>query len=165
MKFLKNWLEKHPFLFGGTNLLAGLVIGFGLGVYFLPILIEEEGLTAAEIQTIKASAERRGTFVRDLADSDAFHWGDGTIYANETQIWLEGSVSPGPDYRLYLTPKFVETEADFLKIKDDSQEVAMIKAFQNFRVDIPKSVTASDYPAVIIWCERFGQFITAATLE
>jgi hypothetical protein len=37
-----------------------------------------------------------------------------------------------------------------------------VRTFDNFMVEVPESVDVSDYAAVIIWCEAFGQFITAA---
>lgn len=169
-RIVTGWLGRHPFLYGGANLMAGLVIGFGLGVYFLPILIAEDGLTDTQLAEITIAAEqsgslRSGAFVRDLDGSDAFHWGEGTIYANADRVWLDGSVSPGPDYRLYFTPAFVETEAAFYEIKDQSVEVGAVKAFENFSLDIPAGINPDDYQGVIVWCERFGEFITAATLK
>ena len=80
-------------------------------------------------------------------------------------IWLDGKIAPGPDYRLYMTPYFVETEAAFRAIKDQSVQIAPIKAFENFAVDVPAGVDVSQYPALLIWCEAFGQFITAASLS
>ena len=64
-----------------------------------------------------------------------------------------------------MTPKFVQTERDFLDIKDQSVQIAPIKAFENFSVDVPMGVDVSAYPALLIWCEAFGQFITAAELS
>ena len=64
-----------------------------------------------------------------------------------------------------MIPKFVETESDFLAIKDQAVQIAPIKAFENFAVDVPMGVDVSQYPALIIWCEAFGQFITSAELS
>ncbi|MBP8310136.1 MAG: DM13 domain-containing protein, partial [Burkholderiaceae bacterium] len=33
---------------------------------------------------------------------------------------------------------------------------------ENFVVDVPPSVDIEKHSAVIVWCESFGQFITAA---
>ena len=169
MKALYNSLlgfaRRHLILFGAAKFIAGLVVGFGLGVYFLPILTAEEGLDDSQIAQLSQSIERQGTFVRELADSDAFHWGEGKINVSDEKIWLEGKIAPGPDYRLYMIPQFVETEADFMAIKDQSVQVASIKAFENFAVDVPMGVDVSQYPALLIWCEAFGQFITAAELS
>ena len=81
--------------------------------------------------------------------------GDGSV-------WLDGSVSPGPDYRLYFAPIFVETEESFLAIKSQSVEVGSIKAFTDFTLQLPDGVNVDGFPAVVIWCEAFSQFITAA---
>jgi hypothetical protein len=82
--------RRHIILFGTAKFAAGLVIGFGLGVYFLPILTAEKGLDSDVLIELQASAERSGTFTRDLPGSDAFHWGDGTVRISDDRIWLEG---------------------------------------------------------------------------
>ena len=84
--------------------------------------------------------------------------GDGSV-------WLDGSVSPGPEYRLYFAPIFVETEESFLAIKSQSVEVGSNKAFTNFTLQLPNGVNVGGFPAVVIWCEAFSQFITAAELS
>lgn len=52
-------LRRHIVMFGIMKFRAGLVIGFGLGVYFLPILIAEKGLDKASITALSESALRR----------------------------------------------------------------------------------------------------------
>ena len=108
---LMAFLRHHIVIFGIVKFCAGLVIGFGLGVYFLPILIAEKGLDKASITALSDSALRRGTFALDLPGSDGPHWGDGVTMVNADRIWLDGKVAPGPDYRLYLTLKYVENGA------------------------------------------------------
>jgi len=165
LKHLLDFARRHIILFGTAKFAAGLVIGFALGVYFLPILTEEKGLDSTALAQLEASAERSGTFARDLPGSDAFHWGEGTVRASATRIWLEGRLSPGPDYRLYLTPSLAIDEESFLKIKDQSAQVGEIKAFSNFSLDVPPGVDVGSYKAVLVWCEAFGEFITAAELR
>ena len=162
---LMAFIRCHVLMFGVVKFCASLLIGFGLGVYFLPILTAEKGLDNAAIEALSQSALRHGTFTRDLPESDGLHWGDGVIMANADHIWLDGEISPGPDYRLYLIPKYVETGAEFLQIKADSTQIGPIKAVENFALDIPADVEASNFPAVLIWCEAFGQFMTAARLQ
>ena len=141
------------------------MIEFGLGVYFLPILIAEKSLDKASITALSDSALRRGTFVRDLPGPVGLHWGDGVIMVNADCIWLDGKIALGPDYRLYLTPKYVETGAGFQNIKAQSIQIGPVKAFENFSRDLPDGVDATKYRAVLIWCEAFEQFITAAELR
>ena len=69
---------------------------------------------------------------------------------------------PAPDYRLYLTPLLATDDASLLKIKDQSVQVDEVKAFSNFNLDVPLGITVGDYPAVLIWCEAIGEFITVA---
>ena len=79
-------------------------------------------------------------------------------------VWLDGSLSPDPDYRLYFAPIFVETEEIFLAIKSLSVEVGSVKAFTNFTLQLLDGVNVDEFPAVVIWCEALSQFITAAEL-
>ena len=165
LKHLLDFARRHIILFGTAKFAAGLLVGFALGVYFLPILTEEKGLDSTALAQLEASAERSGTFTRDLPGSDAFHWGEGTVRASATRIWLEGRLSPGPDYRLYLTPSLATDEDSFLKIKDQSAQVGEIKAFSNFSLDVQPGIDVGSYRAVLVWCEAFGEFITAAELR
>jgi hypothetical protein len=139
---------------------AGL--GFALGVYMLPILIAPPAPSGAEVAQQAASAAYTGRFRRDLKDSDALHWGEGTVSIGPKSIAFDGELAPGPDYKLYLSPEFVETEADFHRLKPSMVRVADVKTFRNFVVSVPESVDPARYNSVIVWCETFGQFITAA---
>ena len=61
IKPLLDFARRHIILFGTAKFAAGLVMGFALGVYFLPILTEEKGLDTAALAQLEASAERSGT--------------------------------------------------------------------------------------------------------
>jgi hypothetical protein len=37
-----------------------------------------------------------------------------------------------------------------------------VKTFEGFLLDIPAEVNVDDYNTVLVWCETFGEFITAA---
>lgn len=141
---------------------AALAIGFALGVYFLPILIAPPAPSATEISAQAGVASFTGQFRRDLKDSDALHWGEGTVSIGPAAIGLAGRLAPGPDYKLYLSPEFVETEADFQRLKPQMVRVGDVKTFENFLVPVPSSIDPARYTTVIVWCESFGQFITAA---
>jgi hypothetical protein len=144
-----------------SHLLVGFA-GFALGVYLLPILTAPQAPSASEVTAAAGKAEFKGQFRRDLKDSDLLHWGEGTVTVGRTAIALMGRVAPGPDYKLYLSPEFVETEADFLRLKPKMVRVGDVKTFENFIVPVPDSVDPAQFSAVIVWCESFGQFITAA---
>ena len=139
-----------------------LALGFALGVYFLPILIAPPSPTAVEVAAQAGKGSFKGVFRRDLKDSDALHWGEGTVVVSAQSIGLTGEIAPGPDYKLYLSPEFVETEADFKRLKPSMARVGDVKTFKNFLVPVPASIDPARYNAVIVWCERFEQFITAA---
>jgi hypothetical protein len=142
--------------------LVAAALGFALGIYVLPILTAPPAPSRAEIASEAASARYTGTFRRDLADSDALHWGEGTVSITARNIVLDGELAPGPDYKLYLSPEFVETEADFHRLKPRMARIGDVKTFRNFAVPVPEPVDPSRYTTVIVWCETFGQFITAA---
>lgn len=152
------------FLLTGTHI-AALCLGIGLGIYLLPILTAPASPSIEAVRSTGATAQFKGEFRRDLTDSDALHWGEGSLFVGANTIAFEGRLAPGPDYRLYLSPEFVETEDAFEALRSKMVQVAPIKTFENFMVDIPESIHAADFKAAIVWCETFDQFITAATYQ
>lgn len=147
-----------------THVVA-VCVGVALGIYLLPILTAPESPSLEMVRASADMAQFKGEVRRDLADSDALHWGEGTIYIGTNTIDFEGDLAPGPDYRLYLSPKFVETEAAFLALKSDMVEIGPVRTFENFSVAVPASVDPAEFSAVIVWCESFGQFITASAYQ
>ena len=143
-----------------THLIA-LALGFGAGVYTLPILTAAPAIEEQVLEEVAQSALYTGDFTRDLRGSDFAHWGEGTISVSPTQISHQGQLSPGPDYKLYLVNQFVEHEDEFLPIKETAVQIADIKGFSGFVVNVPEGVDVEDYNTVLIWCEAFSQFITA----
>lgn len=137
-------------------------LGFGLGIYALPILIAPDAPTESEISQQVSNPTYSADFVRDLAGSDTFHWGEGRVMLSSDAIALKGQLAPGPDYKLYLSPEFVETEEAFNRIKSSMVQVGEVKTFENFLVPISTRVDLGQYNTVVVWCETFGEFITAA---
>ena len=144
-----------------THCVVG-VVGFGAGIYALPIITAPPAPSASEIKAMSSQASYTAKFRRDLKDSDALHWGEGTVSVGSKAITLMGKLAPGPDYKLYLSPNFVETEADFNRLKTNMVRVGDVKTFENFIVNVPPGIDPSNFNSVIIWCESFGQFITSA---
>lgn len=140
-------------------------LGFAAGIYALPILTAPPAPEAAEIEAVAAQATFTGEFKRDLQDSDALHWGEGRLSVGEKSISLMGKLAPGPDYMLYLSPKFVETEDDFNQLKSQMVSVGSVKTFENFVLDVPGGIDPAAYNTAIVWCEAFGEFITAAQYQ
>lgn len=138
------------------------VLGFGAGIYALPILTAPPAPSETEIKAMSSQAKYTAQFQRGLKDSDAFHWGEGTVSVGTKSITLMGKLAPGPDYKLYLSPEFIETEADFIRLKTTMARVGDVKTFENFVVDVPSDIDPSNFNSVIVWCESFGQFITSA---
>jgi hypothetical protein len=143
-----------------THCIAGIA-GFAAGIYTLPVLIAPEAPGEAEVKAMSEWASYTSEFQRDLKDSDAFHWGEGVVYVGPDSISLMGKLAPGPDYKLYLSPEFVESEADFNRLKTTMVRVGDVRTFENFIVDLPPGIDVSDFTSVIVWCESFGQFITS----
>ncbi|WP_419909964.1 DM13 domain-containing protein [Hoeflea sp.] len=141
---------------------AAVAIGFALGIYFLPILTAPPAPDAAVLEQTAQDAQYTAQFDRELRGSDFLHWGEGTVSLTPTKIVHEGRLAPGPDYKLYLVREFVEHEDDFLPLKDASPRLGDIKSFEGFIVDVPEDVNVDDYNTVLVWCETFGEFITAA---
>ena len=145
-----------------SHVLVGFA-GFALGIYLLPILTAPAAPSAAEIAAAMNQAEYSGEFRRDLRGSDFLHWGEGTVSIGPKSVSLQGTIAPGPDYQLYLSPEFVETEAEFDQLKPKMVRVGAIKTFENFIIPIPESIDPDAFNTVVIWCESFGEFITSAT--
>lgn len=139
-----------------------LLVGFGAGIYALPILTAPPGPSAEEVAQAVVGGMYSGEFRRDLKDSDPLHWGEGTVTLSLQQVVFTGRLAPGPDYKLYLSPEFVETEADFKRLKSTMLRVGDVKTFENFIVTLPQGTDPSRFTSVIVWCETFSQFITSA---
>ena len=138
------------------------IVGFGAGIYTLPILIAPPAPSVAEVQSQSVQALYTAEFTKDLQDSDALHWGEGTVSIGQQAITLMGSLAPGPDYKLYLSPTFIETETDFKRLKASMVQIGDVDTFENFVVAVPIDINPADYTSVIVWCESFEQFITSA---
>lgn len=143
-----------------TTHLVALAAGFAAGIYWLPILTAAPPAPAA---MPAGEALFQGQFRRDLKDSDFLHWGEGRVTLGTTRIAFDGKLAPGPDYKLYLSPQFVETEAEFKRLKPTMLRVGDVRNFERFELPLPPGTELQRYNTVIVWCETFSQFITAAT--
>ena len=142
--------------------LAILAVGFALGMYVLPILTAPPAPTDSEIQASVSQAVYTGEFIPELKGSDALHWGEGTLSVSLDQIALMGQLAPGPDYQLYLSPQWIETEAEFMRLKASMLHVGAVKTFDHFIVLMAPNTDLTAFNTVVVWCETFGEFITAA---
>ena len=137
-------------------------VGFGAGVYFLPILTAPPSIDESVLTQSAAEALYKTEFKRGQRGNDLAHWGEGTLSVSANQIVHQGRLAPGPDYKLYLVKSFAEHEDEFEPLKADSIQIADIKNFDGFIVDVPEGVNIEDYNTVLIWCEAFSEFITSA---
>jgi len=157
-------MKNKKVLFFFSHLFV-FTVGFGLGVYFLPILTAPKSLEISKIDNLQKEALYKTEFVKDLRGSDLLHWGEAEVTISNNIITVKGSIAPGPDYKLYLTNQFVEHEDEFLPIKSEAKYVAEVKTFKNFVINIPSDINIYDYNTIVIWCESFEEFITAAKYQ
>ena len=156
---MRRWLVL------ATTHLAVLALGFAAGIYALPILTAPAAPDADVLDRVAAETLNAGRFVRDLRGSNRLHWGEGEVRVSRKHIAHFGHLAPGPDYKLYLAPRFVDTEAAFLLVKDASRRVGDVRTFNGFLVDVPAGIDVRDYNTVVIWCESFNQFISASEYQ
>ena len=52
-----------------------------------------------------------------------------------------------------------------MAIKSAARQIGPIETFENFALELPPGLDLDDCQAVVVWCEAFQQFITAAKLE
>ena len=155
-------VHMRRLIFGTITHAAALAVGFALGIYLLPIIIAPDAPDAALLEERAQDALFTAEFTRDLRGSDFLHWGEGTVSITPTQIVHEGRLAPGPAYKLYLVNEFVEHEDEFLPVRSAAQLIGDVDSFEGFLLDLPDGVDVSEYTTVLIWCEAFSQFITAA---
>jgi hypothetical protein len=137
-------------------------LGFGLGVYLLPVLSAPPAPSHVEVEAAAQDGVFTATFRRDLPGSDLFHWGEGHLTLTRSAVIFDGRLAPGPAYKLYLVPGFVDTDEGFRQVKARSLPVGDIRTFENFIVPIAPGTPLENYDTVLVWCESFSRFITAA---
>jgi len=145
--------------------LSGIVIfilGFMAGIYTLPIMIAPEPLSMLELATASQNARYKVMISGDLDGSDFLHNGTGEFYLSPSKIVFKGSLTPGPDYQLYLSKQFVENEEQFKQHQNSMINIAEVKRFDGFIKQVPDQLDIDEYTTIVIWCEAFEEFITAA---
>ncbi|KPH63422.1 phenylalanine--tRNA ligase [Pseudoalteromonas porphyrae] len=145
--------------------LVVFILGFGSGMYALPIITAPTSPSKLELATHAQKAIYSGEFKEDLEGSDALHFGTGEVRLTKRMISFAGKLSPGPDYQLYLANKFIDNETEFLAHKGSFTRVGSVKTFDGFMVKVPQGINIADFNTVIIWCESFNEFITATQYQ
>ncbi len=145
--------------------ISGIVIfifGFMAGIYTLPIMVAPEPLSMLELATASQNARYKAMISEGLDGSDFLHNGTGEFYLSPSEIVFKGTLTPGPDYQLYLSKKFVENEEQFMQHKNSMINIAEVKRFDGFIKQVPNQLDIDEYTTIVIWCEAFEEFITAA---
>lgn len=138
---------------------------FAVGIYSLPILMAPPEPTSGALALTIKNTRYVATIAENLEGSDWLHWGKGTFSLGDNYIVFQGELAPGPAYRMYLSSRFIETEQDFLKHKSTMVEVGKVNSFGNYILPVRADIDIENYNSVIIWCESFKQFITAAQFK
>jgi hypothetical protein len=136
--------------------------GVALGIYLLPILTAPAAPLTSTITQLSAQSNYTAVISAELKGSDFLHWGEGEFSLSPNTITFVGNLSPGPDFKLYLSPRFIESETEFLHAKSSMLMVGDVKTFENFVTKSTTPIALENYNTVIVWCESFGEFITAA---
>ena len=138
------------------------IVGFAIGIYSLPILTAPKPPTNNELKQLTDDRVFTTEFKRELEGSDFLHWGEGQVSLGKEFITFDGKLSPGPDFKLYLSPEFIETEEEFNRLKSSMRVIGDVNTFNNFIVKVPKDVELTNFNTVVVWCESFGEFITSS---
>lgn len=144
---------------------AGVARGLSI-VVTLPILTT--AAAASDAATFAEKSEQllyRTYFSRELRGSGAHHWGEEDVLITKDEIVHARRLARGRDYKLYLTTTFVDHADVFRPIKSEAALVGDVTSFQGFILDVPEGVDMSDYTTIIIWCDFFGEFVTAAQYQ
>ena len=161
MKSTRRKKRKVSSLLIASHIIS-LFLGCILGMYLLPILIAPKTPSESEFLNVIDQAKFEAIFVKNIEGSDFLHWGKGQISLAKNTVAFQGKISPGPDFKLYLTRNFIDNKKEFLKVKNQSLLVGDVKSFDGFIIKTEKDLDFSQYSGVVIWCEVFSRFITSA---
>jgi hypothetical protein len=150
------------FLVLAVTHVTALAIGLAAGIYLLPILSAPPAPSTQEVRNAAGGARYHASFRRDLKGSDFLHWGEGRVSIGEKSVSFVGKLAPGPDYKLYFAPRYVETKDEFLRVKARSRRAGDIRTFENFIVPLPAGLDPGEFDTVVVWCETFSMFISSA---
>lgn len=136
--------------------------GFALGIYLLPIMTAPPAPSSGAVALALKDSRYVAQMEPQRADSDFLHWGKGSMTVSDNYVVIQGELAPGPDYRMYLSPQFIETEKDFLANKHKMIQISQVPSFGTSIHPVPEGINVDDFNTIIIWCEAFGQYISSA---
>lgn len=56
----------------------------------------------------------------------------------------------------------MEDEAQFEAVKQAAARIGDVKTFNGFVLEVPAGIDINEYDTVVVWCETFREFISAA---
>ena len=76
-------------------------------------------------------------------------------------------VGPGPAFYVYLSQgSNIKSNREFRKYKATNVELGALKSFKGSQLyKIPSKINFEKFQSVVVWCKKFGQLITSATLK
>jgi hypothetical protein len=150
------------FVFGGV---LGTLFGIALGFFLFPFVFSPPPGTDRIEETDRTALIGSGAFIH-ANPSDPIHYGKGKVSVYQRTLFLESDfeVGPGPAFHVYLVPKEkIRTSSDLADAM--YVDLGRLRAFKGSqRYTIPAGLNLTDYPTVLIWCERFGVLISPADL-
>ncbi len=154
--------------------LVSLIIGFVIGVlvtifvypYVFPPAVVNEQVANVSAKKVVASAA-----FYDQSKHNPIHWGRGnvSIYKGsegfEVFINKNFEVGAGPAFHVYVSESSnIKSNAEFKS--SISYDLGSLKSFKGSQVyKIPNTIDYSKIKSVVIWCKKFGQYITSADLQ
>jgi hypothetical protein len=149
------------FLIGGILGAAG---GLALGFFLFPYVFPPPPATE-ELQSVQSDKVSEGFFIH-ANPSDPIHYGGGgvSVYSDTVFLHEDFEVGPGPDYHVYLVPKAnIRSSGDLgAAMYVDLGRLKAFEGSQNYA--IPAGVDLSQFPSVLIWCQKFSVLISPADL-
>ena len=147
--------------------LIGGGLGFAVGIFAYPYIFLADIVATEEVRDLQSKkVVAEGAFIH-ANPSDPVHYGKGavTVYQDVVHLEQDFEVGPGPKFHVYLVPKTPVTPDDDIAASM-YVDLGRLRAFKGSQVfPIPAGVDLTNYPSVVVWCERFGVLISPATLE
>ena len=101
---------------------------------------------------LASSATYRGESRRPKS-SDALHGAKELFLSARRPLRLPVRLAPGPNYKLYVSPEFVKTEAGLQRLKPAMVQVGRVESLENLVVPVADTIDPSPCTTVIVEAE------------
>ncbi|MEK6903579.1 MAG: DM13 domain-containing protein [Nanoarchaeota archaeon] len=154
--------QQHKFLIVLGIIATSIAAWYLASPLFIDKVVNEEILTAPDINQKNQDASIKLTLQGKFAGADSFHQvrGAAKIIEKDTKRYLvleNFESTNGPDLKLYLsTDKKATAFVDLGALKGN---------IGNQQYEIPKEVDLKKYNYALIWCRAFGVLFGSAELS